>query len=112
MKSGYIAISEDRNVFTKDNGVTGVDLCHLGNGHLLRSFDVPSMEADPRARPSTQSAFAKNSDLVVIGGDHGKVWVFDRKQGTIVDTLFHSTNRETMVQTVAVRTPYFHLQVS
>jgi hypothetical protein len=48
-----------------------------------------------------QVIFAEDCRLIVIGSDHGRVYVFDRRSGDIIDELEMSTN--SWVQTVTVR---------
>jgi hypothetical protein len=45
-------------------------------------------------------AFAEGSDAVVGGSDHGKVYIFERKSGMLLELLRHS--EDGAVQTVAV----------
>lgn len=47
-----------------------------------------------------QVVFAEDCSLIVIGSDHGFVYVFDRRSGNVFDKL--DVSRGNWVQTIAV----------
>lgn len=81
-----------------DNAVDGFDLYQLGSTVsvvFVRNFPTGT----PIQRYPKQVLFGENSKFVVGGNDHGKVYIFDRKNGSLLDTLHHA--KRGLVQTIA-----------
>lgn len=83
-----------------DNGETGFDLCDIDRCNVIRHFPVSNNAINVRL--PTQVAFAEGAKLVVGGSDHGVAYVFDRRTGSLVDTLHHALDNDSFVHTVAV----------
>ncbi len=91
-------------VFATDNGEHGFDLCDLDDGNLIKSFRLKSTETVPDSRLPIQAAFLDGGRaLVGVGSDHGAAYVYDRRSTDVIDILYHSTDDNIQVQTVAVR---------
>ena len=57
--------------------------------------------------------FCEGRRAVIIGSDHGKVYIFDKKKGGApVDTLVHSEDPTELVQSIAVSSAHDRLCVS
>lgn len=80
-----------------DNVTDGFDLHQTDDGAFVRTFST----GVATRRVPKQVAFTEDSQVVVGGSDHGSVYVFDRKSGTRLDVLQHSSSG--LVQTIAVR---------
>jgi hypothetical protein len=89
-------VSIRQNRFVVDNATDGFDLHHLDDGALIHTLSTGSAVK----RVPKQVVFGENSDVIVGGSDHGKVYVFDGKDGAALDILQHASGG--LVQTVAV----------
>lgn len=79
-----------------DNAVDGFDLYQLESTAFVRNFPTGT----PIQRFPKQVLFGENSKVVIGGSDHGKVYIFDRKSGSLLDTLHHA--KRGLAQTIAV----------
>ena len=91
-----MAISTWQNQFVVDNARNGFDLHQLDNGAYVRTFPT----GNPNRLLPKQVAFAEDSRVIVGGGDHGAVYVFDRKTGKPFQVLHHADKG--LVQTITV----------
>ncbi len=89
-----------------DNGETGFDVCDINKCGLIRHFDLKTNAFN--ARLPTQVAFAEKGGVIVGGTDHGVAYVFDRRTGALVDTLYHALDGDTFVRTVSVSVLFIH----
>jgi outer membrane protein assembly factor BamB len=80
-----------------DNASDGFDLYHLDTGSFIRNFPTGM----PTKRYPKQVEFSEDSRVVIGGSDHGCVYVFDRKTGSVLDILRHAD--QGLVQTITVR---------
>lgn len=80
-----------------DNASDGFDLYHLDTGSFIRNFPTGM----PTKRYPKQVEFGEDSRVVIGGSDHGCVYVFDRKTGSVLDILRHAD--QGLVQTITVR---------
>ena len=67
----------------------------------VRTYPVPVTKTK-RAR---NVSFTEDSTLIVIGSDHGVIYVFDKRTGDTVDTL--QVGSPSFVQTLTVSTRRF-----
>ena len=74
----------------------GFNLHQLHNGTFLRAFRTGT----PIKGVPKQVAFGEDTGVIVGGSDHGVVYIFDRKTGSILDVLAHVDDE--LVQTVTV----------
>jgi hypothetical protein len=86
-----------KDVFVVDDPSQGAALHRLQSKAKVRTYGV-KVTKTMRVR---QVVFAEDCRFIVIGSDHGKVYVFDRRSGDVVDELVMSTN--SWVQAVTVR---------
>jgi hypothetical protein len=94
---GNADINVKKDVFIVDDPSQGAALHRFQSKDKVRTYNV-KVTKTMRVR---QVVFAEDCRFIVIGSDHGKVYVFDRRSGDIVDELEMSTNG--WVQTVTVR---------
>jgi hypothetical protein len=95
-KRGFTAVSTKRNAFVIDNVTDGFDIHQLGTGTYVCTLTTgPYKRREPK-----QVAFAENSKVAVGGSDHGSVYVFDRRNGSVLEVLRHAG--QGLVQTIAV----------
>jgi hypothetical protein len=80
--SGHVSLYNDMVLI--DNLRDGFDLYNLTRPYPMRSFPIPTTKYFVR-----QGAFVDFMRLAVCGSDHGKVYVFDVKSSTLVETLEH-----------------------
>lgn len=73
-----------KNVFCIDDPVQGAAVFRLQSRARVRTYLVPVTKT-MRVR---QVAFADDCSTIVIGSDHGAIYVFDRRSGDIVDRLY------------------------
>lgn len=83
-----------------DNAVDGFDLYQLESNTFIRNFPT----GVPIQRFPKQVLFGENSKVIIGGSDHGQVYVFDRKSGSLLDTLHHA--KHGLVQTIAVSSEF------
>jgi hypothetical protein len=95
--SGNADINVKKDVFIIDDPSQGAALHRFQSKAKVRTYNV-KVTKTMRVR---QVVFAEDCRFIVIGSDHGKVYVFDRRSGDIIDELEMSTN--SWVQTVTVR---------
>ncbi|KAH7917252.1 WD40 repeat-like protein, partial [Leucogyrophana mollusca] len=91
--TGGVAMNERQTQFVVDNAVDGLSLHRMSDGAYVRTFPIKSARAYPK-----QVAFVEQNRRIVGGGDQGSVYVFDRKNSMLVQTLCHA--KDEMVQTV------------
>ncbi|KIK54518.1 hypothetical protein GYMLUDRAFT_63121 [Collybiopsis luxurians FD-317 M1] len=92
---GSADVDLTKNRYITDDPSQGVGLFRLDGGRL-KTFEVKETKG---WRPR-QVTFADEGKTVVSGSDHGRVYVFDRRSGEVVDEL--SIGSENWVQTVLV----------
>ncbi len=93
------AFCDARQIMAIDNGETGFDVCDINKCGLTRHFPLKANSSN--ARLPTQVAFAEGAGIIVGGSDHGVAYIFDRRSGAIVDTLYHALDGDTFVRTVS-----------
>lgn len=94
------AAIHDRNVVV-DNASGSFALYDLDDGTLIRSLKTGM---SPRNRRPKQVAFGEDGRIVVGGSDHGKVFVFEKATGLLLETLMASGDAN--VHTVTVSSSY------
>ena len=94
--SGNAAVSLDHRICVIDNVSNGFDIYRLDSGHFIRTL----VTREPIRTYPKGVAFANNCQAIIGGGDHGYVYIFERKSGRILGKLAHSRNDG--VQTIEV----------
>ena len=97
VRRGDVNVNVRKNVFCIDDPAQGAALCRLQTGARVRTYPVPVTKS-MRIR---QVAFAEDCSVIVIGSDHGMVYVFDRRSGNVIDELHMGSKG--WVQAVTVR---------
>ena len=88
---------DDRRVtICIDDANSGAILYRLDDHERLKTLPVPNY----KSRRPRQVRFADDSKAIVIGSDHGMVYVFDRRDGQVIDKL--ALKNPGWVQTIAV----------
>jgi hypothetical protein len=85
-----------KGVFCIDDPAQGAALYRLQSGAKVKTYPVKKT----RNMRERQVVFAEDCSLIVIGSDHGIVYVFDRRSGNILDKL--EVSRGNWVQTITV----------
>lgn len=96
LTSGDADVNAKKDVFCIDDPAQGAAVYCLQSGSRVRTYPV-KVTKTIRAR---QVHFAEDCSLIVIGSDHGIVYVFNRRSGSIVDELKLGTDG--WVQTITV----------
>ncbi|KAJ7872870.1 WD40-repeat-containing domain protein, partial [Mycena olivaceomarginata] len=79
------AIVDNRRVTVCiDDIESGPVLYRLDDHQRIKTFSVPVTIQERRPR---QVRFVDNSKAIVIGSDHGVVYIFDRRSGEVIDKL-------------------------
>ncbi|KAJ7777997.1 WD40-repeat-containing domain protein [Mycena maculata] len=94
---GDAAVDTRRMTVCIDDTEHGAILYRLDDHQRVKTFPVPVTQAK---RPQ-QVRFLDDSRAIVIGSDHGIVYIFDRRTGDIIDKL--AVRGESWVQTLAHR---------
>ncbi len=79
-----------------DNVANGFDIYKMDSGNFVRTL----VTRDPIKMYPKGVAFANRCQAVVGGSDHGLVYLFERKSGSIITTLRHA--KEGGIQTIEV----------
>jgi WD40 repeat protein len=79
-----------------DDVSQGVAVFKLSTTDRLKTFDVPFTTSRLRT-----VAFHDGNSAIITGSDHGKVYVFDRRTGDVIDTI--DIGIKDWVQSIAVR---------
>ncbi|KAF8582871.1 hypothetical protein K439DRAFT_1350110, partial [Ramaria rubella] len=95
---GHADISVKYNQFVVDNATDGFDIHQMDNGAHICTLPT----GIPKKRVPKQVTFGEDSQIIVVGSDHGIVYLFERESGRLITTLNHSADKG-LVQTVAVR---------
>lgn len=95
---GNAAVDMERKICVIDNAGNGFDLYSMDTGSFVKTFAT----REPLKTYPRSVAFANDSHAVVGGSDHGKVYIFERKNGKMITTLTHA--KVGGVETLAVRT--------
>jgi hypothetical protein len=95
---GNADINVRKNVFCIDDPAQGAALFRLQSGARVRTYPV----AIKRTMRVRQVSFAEECSAIVIGSDHGTIYIFDRRSGDVIDELKMGTNG--WIQTVIVCT--------
>lgn len=93
------SVSEEGNMIVLDNTVNGFDLHSFDNGSYIRTFPTALTSKDRRM--PRHVCFGEGGQIVVGGGNDGKIYIFDRRSGATLDTLQHSPESQHS-QTVTV----------
>ncbi|KAJ7437531.1 WD40-repeat-containing domain protein [Mycena latifolia] len=97
ISSGDAAVDTRRGAVCIDDTESGAILYRLDDHQRIKTFPIPrTKEKRPR-----QVRFVDDSKAIVIGSDHGIVYIFDRCNAEIIDKLM--LKGEDWVQTIAVR---------
>ncbi|KAJ7731457.1 WD40-repeat-containing domain protein [Mycena maculata] len=94
---GDAAVDTRRMTVCIDDTEHGAILYRLDDHQRVKTFPVPVTQAK---RPR-QVRFLDDSRAIVIGSDHGIVYIFDRRTGDIIDKL--AVRGESWVQTLACK---------
>lgn len=94
----YTTVNRVEKQFVVDNAHDGFDLRDVRTGELVRKFPT----GQPLRRCPKQVTFGEDGDVVVGGSDHGTLYVFDRKTGSLRQKLRHASSG--YVQTVTAHT--------
>ncbi|KAJ6448088.1 WD40-repeat-containing domain protein [Mycena vitilis] len=92
---GDADVNSRKGLFCIDDPQQGIALYCLDDDHRVRTMEVKVTKTHPRAR---QVCFTADAAFVIIGSDHGLVYIFDRWTGETVDEL--PIGFEDWVQTV------------
>ncbi|KAJ3885009.1 hypothetical protein GG344DRAFT_59869, partial [Lentinula edodes] len=102
---GHAVINIKEDALILDDVAQGVVLFKISGLERVRTFAVPSRE-----RRSRNVAFHDNGNTLITGSDHGVIYVFDRRTGDVVDTIYMGV--EDWVQSVAVSIQaYFYIHL-
>lgn len=94
--SGSAAINIKDDIFILDDTAQGIGLYKLSSCERIKTFEVP-MKVGRRSRTV---AFHDQNTAVISGSDHGRVYIYERRLGTVRDTLY--TGHDDWVQSIAV----------
>lgn len=92
-----VAFQPEKRLYAVDNSTNGFELHRVGYSGATLVYHTGSVN---RRQVPKQVRFAEHGTVVVGGSDHGKVYVFDRKTGRLLDFLTHDS--KDLVQTIAV----------
>lgn len=104
--SGNAAVDIERNICVVDNVARGFDIYALDTGSFIRTLEVGLLTKTY----GKGVVFANRSQAVIAGSDHGQVYIFDRKAGTVLMKLKRSKSGG--VETVTVSNSYLAFLVS
>ncbi|KAJ3780659.1 hypothetical protein GGU10DRAFT_278984, partial [Lentinula aff. detonsa] len=93
---GHAAINVKEDALIIDDVSQGVAVYKLSTTDRVKTFEVPCM-----TRKLRFVAFHDGNSAIVTGSDHGKVYIFDRRTGNIIDTIYIGV--DDWVQSIAVR---------
>ncbi|KAL0570621.1 hypothetical protein V5O48_011338 [Marasmius crinis-equi] len=82
---GHAVVSLKDDTIALDDTSQGIALYKLSTHTRVRTLQVPAKRDIRRSR---NVGFVDGNNSVVSGSDHGVVYVFDRRGGTIVDELY------------------------
>lgn len=85
-----------QNIVCIDNPLQGAALYCLDTQSRVRNYEVPIKKS---VRPC-QVAFAEDCSKIIVGSDHGHVYVFDRQRGEMIEQLSIASN--VWLQTITV----------
>lgn len=96
--SGNADLNVKKGVFCIDDPAQGAALYCMQSGVRVKTYPVMVT----RSMRERQDVFAEDCSLIVIGSDHGFVYVFDRRtqSGNVLDKL--EVSRGNWVQTITV----------
>lgn len=94
---GHAAINIKEDALIIDDVSQGVAVFKLSTTDRLKTFDVPFTTSRLRS-----VAFHDGNSAIITGSDHGKVYIFDRRTGDVIDMI--DIGIKDWVQSVAVRT--------
>ncbi|KAF8197686.1 WD40-repeat-containing domain protein [Mycena galopus ATCC 62051] len=94
---GDATVDTRRATVCIDNIHSGAVIYRLDDHQFVKRFLVP---ATTQEKLSRQVRFVDDSKAIVIGSDHGVVYVFDRRSGEVLDELILAGKG--WVQTIAV----------
>jgi hypothetical protein len=80
-----------------DTILSGAALFRSGDNAKLQEFVVPRKKKEAFMK---QVAFAESDKVIISGSDHGSVYVFDRKSGSLLEVL--DTGNACWMQSVTV----------
>jgi hypothetical protein len=98
--SGDAIVDTRIGIVCIDDPQYGAVLYRLHNHRQIKKFPVPVTKQN---RPR-QVRYGDDSKVIVIGSDHGIVYVYDRRSGELVAKL--SLKGQDWVQTIAVRSTF------
>ncbi|KAJ3979681.1 hypothetical protein F5890DRAFT_1634821 [Lentinula detonsa] len=79
---GHAAMNVKEDTLIIDDVSQGVAVFKLSTTDRLRTFNVPL--ATRRLR---SVAFHDGNSAIISGSDHGKIYIFDRRTGDVIDTI-------------------------
>lgn len=94
--SGHATVDIERNEVLVDNG-DAFSIHNLTTGNCVAVFST----GRPKHKFPKHAVFGEGGDAVIVGSDHGNVYIFERAGGHPLDVLHHADRGCT--QTVAVR---------
>ncbi|KAG6375696.1 WD40-repeat-containing domain protein [Boletus reticuloceps] len=94
---GYAAVNTRKRLVVIDNAANGFTLYRLDRLDAIRTY----LTAPPTVPVPKQVAFGEDARLIIGGSDNGRVYLFNRKSGELLEMLYHSNTG--LVQAVAVR---------
>ncbi|KAI6013461.1 hypothetical protein BKA83DRAFT_4063380 [Pisolithus microcarpus] len=95
---GSAAVHIKKGLFVVDNATDGFTLYRLENSQLIRTFATDP----PTVSVPKQVSFGEDGKVVIGGSDNGKVYVFNRRTGALIETLPHHNMAATLVPTITV----------
>lgn len=93
---GHAVLNTKDDAIILDDVAQGVALMKLAGTERVKTFEVPGKQ-----RRSRNVAFQDGTSTIVVGSDHGNIYIFDRRSGEIIDTI-HIGARD-WVQSISVR---------
>ena len=93
---GHAAINVKEDALIIDDISQGVAVFKLSTTDRLKTFDIPFKTSRLRS-----VAFHDRNSAIITGSDHGKVYIFDRRTGDVIDTI--DIGFRDWVQSIAIR---------
>ncbi|KAE9384686.1 hypothetical protein BT96DRAFT_841859, partial [Gymnopus androsaceus JB14] len=82
MVIGHAVLNTKDDAIILDDVAQGVALMKLAGTERVKTFEVPGKQ-----RRSRNVAFQDGTSTILVGSDHGNIYIFDRRSGDIIDTI-------------------------
>ncbi|KAG6371103.1 hypothetical protein JVT61DRAFT_10644 [Boletus reticuloceps] len=95
---GYAAVNTRKRLVVIDNAANGFTLYRLDRLDAIRTY----LTAPPTVPVPKQVAFGEDARLIIGGSDNGRVYLFNRKSGELLEMLYHSNTGLVQAVTVSI----------